>query len=69
MKRQLNLSNKEQDEFINRADFELINDIYDEMMIPEKLNFTEFFRRYQKKHLRKYGKTLSVLDKKQIIIL
>jgi hypothetical protein len=64
MKRQLNLSKKEQDEFINRADFDLTCEIYDEMMIPEELDFNEFFRRYQRKHLRKYGKTLSILTKK-----
>jgi len=33
MKRQLNLSKKEHDEFINHADFDLIIDIYEEMMI------------------------------------
>ena len=58
MKRELIYTEKEVDNFLNRADFDIIIQITEEQMIPEDLTFTEFFRRYQKKSLRKYGKTL-----------
>jgi len=60
MKRKLNLTNKQQDEFINKCDPDIIISINEENMLGEDIPFAEFFRRYQKKSLRKYGKTLPI---------
>lgn len=58
MKRELVYTEKQIDEFLTRADFDLIIQINAEEIETEELDFTRFFRLYQKKHLRKYGKTL-----------
>jgi hypothetical protein len=58
MKRDVIYTNKEIDEFLIRADSDIIININEENMLGEDIPFAEFFRKYQKKHLRKYGKTL-----------
>jgi hypothetical protein len=58
MRRELQYTEKEINSFLNRADFDIVTEIQEEQMIPGDLSFTEFFRRYQKKSLRKFGKTL-----------
>jgi hypothetical protein len=58
MKRQPNYTSEQIDEFLTRADSDIIIEIHEENMLGEDIPFAEFFRKYQKKSLRKYGKTL-----------
>lgn len=64
MKRQLNFTSEQQDEFIEKCDPGLIITIHENNMLDEDIPFNDFFRSYQKLHLRKYGKTLAIPDKK-----
>ena len=50
----------EQQHFINLVDSDLNNEIHEEQMIPRRLSFTEFVKRYQAKHFQKYGKKLTL---------
>jgi hypothetical protein len=56
----LTYTNKEQDNFLNKCDPDLIIEIHEEQMIPEDLEFNEFLVLYQKKHIQKYGYQLSI---------
>jgi hypothetical protein len=56
----LTYTNKEQDNFLNKCDPDLVIEIHEEQMLPEDLDFNEFLVRYQKKHLAKYGYQLSI---------
>lgn len=60
MKNDSEYTEKEIDDFLLFADFEIIEDIHDSQMIPEELNFKEFLELYQSKHLKKYGSYLTL---------
>lgn len=60
MKRQINLTEEQEINFINKTDPDLTIEIHEENMTGEDISFKDFFRLYQKKHLRKYGKTLPI---------
>ena len=46
--------------FLNAADFDLINEVIEDQMIPRKIKFKDFTRRYQAKHKEKHGRYLEV---------
>lgn len=46
--------------FIKRADPDLINQVRESFMIPERMTFRQLYRGYQKLSLRKYGRTLPI---------
>ena len=60
MKNDSEYTEKEIDNFLLFADFQIIEDIHDCQMIPEELNFREFLELYQKRHLQKYGCYLTI---------
>lgn len=46
--------------FIKKADANLINEVRDSFMIPERMTFTDLYRGYQKLSLRIHGRTLPI---------
>jgi hypothetical protein len=49
---------KEIDNFLEKADFDLITEIHESQMIEDNLTFDQFLQRYQPLHQKKYGKKL-----------
>jgi hypothetical protein len=49
------------DDFLNRADFEIIIEIHEDNMLGDNISFSEFLTRYQPKHLAKYKSELEIL--------
>jgi len=60
MKNDSEYTEKEIDDFLLFADFDIIHELHDSLMIPEELNFKEFLELYQIRHLKKYGKYLEL---------
>jgi hypothetical protein len=46
------------DQFLEKADFDLITEVHESQMIEDNLTFDEFLKRYQPLHKKKYGKKL-----------
>jgi hypothetical protein len=55
-----NLTKQAKERFINLTDSEITIEIIEEQMIAHNLPFSEFYRKYQAKHLLKYGKELNI---------
>lgn len=55
----IHLTEKEQ-QFINSTDFDLNNEVIEEVIDPEDMPYYEFVARYQEKHLQKYGQELVI---------
>ena len=51
-------TDREIDQFLEKADFDLITEVHESQMIEENLTFDEFLQRYQPLHKKKYGKKL-----------
>jgi hypothetical protein len=47
-------------DFQNLADQELIIEINEEQMIPQRMRFEKFLMKYQLKHYEKYGQYLKI---------
>ena len=56
------LTKEARQRFINKTDPELTIEIIEEQMIAHNLPFSEFYQKYQAKHLLKYGKELNIID-------
>lgn len=54
------LNKQARDLFISKTDSEITIEIIEEQMIEHNLPFSEFYKRYQEKHLKKYGKELNI---------
>ena len=50
--------------FIQHADADIIEELWDSYIFPETMPFREFLRHYQVKHRAKYGKRLNVVKKR-----
>jgi len=46
--------------FLDYADNDIINEIHEEQIIPQKLPFKRFYHLYQDKHRAKYGEYLQI---------
>jgi hypothetical protein len=53
-------TDKEQQNFINRCDPDLLIEVHENNMLGEDITFSEFLDSYNRLHLAKYGNTLSV---------
>ena len=58
MKKDKDYTDQEIDDFLNRADFDLLIEVWEENMTEEDIPFADFLKRYQPKHRAKYGKEL-----------
>ena len=52
-------SEEEQKRFIDATDPDITIEVTEEQMIPEELEFNDFYKLYQVKHLLKYNEELS----------
>lgn len=46
------------DQFLEKADFDLITEVHESQMIEDNLTFDQFLNMYQPLHKQKYGKKL-----------
>ena len=51
-------TDREIDEFLKKADFDLITEVHESQMIEENMTFDQFLNSYQRLHKKKYGKKL-----------
>jgi hypothetical protein len=51
-------TDKQIDEFLQKADFDLITEVHESQMIEDNLTFDQFLSSYQRLHKKKYGKKL-----------
>jgi hypothetical protein len=51
-------TDQEIDNFLEKADFDLITEVHESQMIEENITFDQFLNSYQRLHKKKYGKKL-----------
>jgi hypothetical protein len=58
MSKDLQYTEKEINQFLEKADSDLITEVHESQMIEENITLDQFLQRYQPLHKKKYGKKL-----------